>query len=112
MSKCLNKTVKTTRLVAICGYVLAVVAAIVLGIVFGIKGMGVFNKSAILDDAKTLTVLVNQNVYVTKLDTIEDACDDVFGDLKISYKMKGKMSGDDSEIVYVFDKGLARFLTE
>lgn len=104
MSKCLNKTVKTTRLVAICGYALAVVAAIVLGIVFGIKGMGVFNKSAILDDAKTLTVSVNQYAYVTKLDTIEDACDDVFGDLKISYEMKGEMSGDESEIVYVFDK--------
>ena len=102
MSKCLNKTVKTTRLVAICAYVLVVVAAIALGIVFGLKGFGVFNKSAVLDDANTLTVSVNQYAYVTKMDTIEDACDDVFGDLKVSYQMKGEMSGDESEIVYVF----------
>jgi preprotein translocase subunit SecF len=81
-----------------------IVAAVALGIVFGVKGLGVFNKSAVLDDSKTLTVSMNQHVYLNDLDKIEETCEAVFGDVKPSYQMKGEMSGDESEIVYVFDK--------
>jgi hypothetical protein len=55
-----------------------------------------------LDNAKTLTISVNQTVYENNLDTIEAACEEAFGDLKVSYQLKGKMSGDESEIVYAF----------
>lgn len=81
-----------------------IVAAVALGIVFGVKGLGAFNKSAVLDDSKTLTVSMNQHVYLNDLDKIEETCEAVFGNVKPSYQMKGEMSGDESEIVYVFDK--------
>ena len=103
MSNCQNKTKRCVSWVALVTCVL-VLAAAVIGTIFGVKGIGVFNKSAVLDDVKTLTVSMNQHVYTNNLDKVEDACEDVFGDLKVAYEMKGEMSGDESEIVYVFDK--------
>ena len=60
MSKILTKTVKKTTLLSI---VVAVIlaAAIAVGIICGVKGYGVFNKSALLNDSKTLTVSLNQH---------------------------------------------------
>ena len=105
MSKILTKTVKkTTVLAAVLTCILA--AAVALGIVFGVKGYSVFNKSASLDNAQTLTVSMNQHAYITALDTVEGACEEVFGDLKVAYEMNGEMSGDESEIVYVFNEGV------
>lgn len=104
MSKILTKMVKkTTILSAVFSAIIAI--AIALAIVFGVKGYGVFNKGASLDDAKTLTISMNQYAYVTSLDVVEDLCEDVFDDLKVSYEMQGEMSGDESEIVYVFEDG-------
>lgn len=101
MSKILTNTVKKTAVwTAVLTYILAV--AVALGIVFGMKGYGVFNKSATLDNSKTLTVSMNQYAYLTSLETVEDACEEVFGDLNVVYEMNGEMSGDESEIVYVF----------
>ena len=101
MSKILTDTVKKTAVwTAVLTYILAV--AVALGIVFGMKGYGVFNKSATLDNSKTLTVSMNQYAYLTSLETVEDACEEVFGDLNVVYEMNGEMSGDESEIVYVF----------
>ncbi len=101
MSKILTKMVKkTTILSAVFSAIIAI--AIALAIVFGVKGYGVFNKSAVLDDANTLTVNVSQYEYLTNVEAVEDVCEDVFGDLKYSYKMMGEMTGDESEIVYVF----------
>lgn len=102
MSKILTKTVKKTTLLSI---ILAVIlaAAIVVGIVCGVQGYGVFNQSALLKDSKTLTVSVNQGVYLTKLEDVEDYCEEAFEDLDIAYEIKGEMTGDESEIVYVFD---------
>ena len=101
MSKILTNTVKKTSiLTAILTFIVA--AAVAVAIIFGVKGWGVFNKSAVLDDSNTLTISMNQYAYLTTLDTVEDACEEVFDDLKVAYQMKGEMSGDESEIVYVF----------
>ena len=101
MSKILTRTVKKTSLLAtVLTFILLV--AVALGIVFGVKGYGVFNKNATLDDANTLTVSMNQHVYITALDKVEDACEAVFGDLDVAYELNGEMTGDESEIVYVF----------
>ena len=101
MSNCQNKTVKSSAgWIAFITYIIVVAA--VLGTIFGMKGIGTFNTSAVLDDVKTLTVSMNQNVYENNLDKVENVCEEVFGDLKVSYQMKGEMSGDESEIVYVF----------
>lgn len=103
MSNCQNNTVKRgAGWVAFITYIIVVAA--VLGAIFGVKGIGTFNTSAVLDDAKTLTVSMNQHVYVNNLDKVENACEEVFGDTKVVYQMKGEMSGDESEIVYVFNK--------
>ena len=105
MSKILTKMVKkTTALTAVFSAIIAI--AIALAIVFGVKGYGVFNKSVVLDDANTLTVSVSQYTYLTNVEAVEDVCEDVFGDLKYSYKMMGEMTGDESEIVYVFKSGV------
>ena len=103
MSKILTKMVKKAKLISI---ILAAVltAAIAVGVICGLTGSGVFNKSALLEDSNTLSVSMNHYVYQTKLDEVEDVCEDAFADLKVSYMMKGEMSGDESEIVYVFDK--------
>ena len=101
MSNILAKAVKNVKILSvIVAFVLA--AAIAVGIVCGVSGFGVFNKDALLKDSKTLTVSVNQYMYQTRLDEVEDECEAVLGEYGISYEMKGTMSGDDSEIVYVF----------
>ena len=106
MSKILTNTVKKTAgWIVVFTYIL--VAAVAFGIIFGAKGYGVFNKSAVLDDVNTLTVSMNQHAYLTELDTVEDACEEVFADLDISYQMKGEMTGDESELVYVFDESVS-----
>ena len=101
MSKIFTNTVKKTApWMAFLTFVIATACA--LAIVLGVKGYGVFNKSATLDDAKTLTISMNQHAYITALDKVEEACEDVFGDLNVSYEVQGEMTGDESEIVYVF----------
>ena len=101
MSKILTNTVKKTAAwMAFLTWIITI--AVAIAIILGTKGLGVFNKSTSLDDANTLTVSMNQHAYLTALDTVEDACEEVFGDLDLSYEMKGEMTGDESEIVYVF----------
>ena len=105
MSKILTNTVKKTAgWIVVFTYIL--VAAVAFGIIFNAKGYGAFNKSVVLDDVKTLTVSMNQHAYLTELDTVEDACEEIFADLEVSYQMKGEMTGDESELVYVFDESV------
>lgn len=75
-----------------------VIAAVALGIVFG-----GFNGATSMEDSKTLTVTMNKLVYNTQLEKVEEICENEFGSLKYVAEKKGEMSGDDSEIVYVFD---------
>lgn len=74
------------------------VAAVALGFVFG-----GFNGATSMEDTKTLTVTMNKLVYNTQLEKVEEICENEFGSLKYVAEKKGEMSGDDSEIVYVFD---------
>ncbi|MBO5411641.1 MAG: hypothetical protein J6A38_00985 [Clostridia bacterium] len=97
MSKILGKTVKKATLLSI---VLAAIFALatIIGIFFG------FNKSVAMEDTKSVTVSMNQFAYSTMLDDVKEDCSTVFKGLDIEYVMEGEMSGDESEIVYVFDK--------
>ena len=77
-----------------------VVIVIALGIV--LSAVLGFNAHSSLQDAKSLTVTMNKYVYTNELDTVEDICEDVIGDLKVLYEVKSEMTGDECEIVYVF----------
>lgn len=106
MSKILTKTVKKAKFVTILSSaILAVIllAAVAVGTLCGLKGWGVFNGSASVSDTKTVTVSVSQYLYQTEMDAIEDECDKAFKSVNVVQTIKGEMSGDVSEIVYVFD---------
>ncbi len=64
------------------------------------------NNDITFDHTKTVTVQVNQFAYYTKIDDIEDICEDAFDEfgLKYAYQQNGEMNGDESEIVYVFNQ--------
>lgn len=103
MSKFLKKAVKKPGVISIV--VAAVLAvAIIVAVICGVTGNGVFNSSKLLKDSQNITITVDQATYLTKIDDVEDICEDAFKDLKVSYTLKGEMSGADSELVYVFDK--------
>ncbi len=103
MNKFLNKAVKKSGLISIV--VAAILAAaVIVAVICGVTGNGVFNSSKLLKDCQTITVTVDQTTYATKLDEVEEICEDAFDGLKISYTLKGEMSGADNELVYVFDK--------
>lgn len=104
MSKLLKKLTDIKIISLILGVILA--AAVAVGILGEVFTFGVFNQDALLKDTQTLTVSINQYVYITdeKLDKVETECKEVLGEYGIVYEMKGKMSGDVSEIVYVFGK--------
>ncbi|MBQ7879495.1 MAG: hypothetical protein IJ317_02475 [Clostridia bacterium] len=96
MNKLLTKTVKKVNLMTvIMGVVLAL--AIVITAIFGI------NYAASADSGKTLSVTVNGYFYNENKAEVETVCEDVFEKLDVSYKQYGEMSGDESEILYVFD---------
>lgn len=94
MSKIFSKTVKKTTLWSV---IIAIVlaAAIVVCALFG------FNKNIEMQDKKTLTVSLNAYVYKTQLDEIKG---DLVDELGSEYTLEGAMSGDVSEIVFVFEK--------
>ena len=95
MSKLTNSVKKGTL------WSVLVVIVITLGIIFSaIIG---FNPNSSLRDASMLTVTMNRYVYNTQLDVVEEECEKAIGDLEVFYEMKSEMSGDDCEIVYIFD---------
>ena len=94
MSKIFSKTVKKTTLWSVI-VAIVVAAAIVVCALFG------FNKNLAMKDNKTLTVSLNAYVYNTQIDTVEA---ELSKELGAEYTLEGKMSGDVSEIVFVFEK--------
>ncbi len=98
MNKLLTKTVKKVTLLSV---ILAVILAlsIVVTAIFGI------NYAATASDAKTMTVTMSSFYYNDEksLEKIEDTCEKKMGGLKARYQQNGYMSGDECEIVYVFD---------
>ncbi len=95
----MSKTCKKATLLTVLLTVL-LVAAIVVGALVG------FNKGAGLSKNDTLTVSVNQALYNTQLSEVEKECEKVLGGAEVLYTQKGEMSGDESEIVYVFAEGV------
>ncbi len=97
MSKCIKKSVKNVTFLSVIVFIV-LAAAIVIGAIFG------FNPAQTVANDNSITVSVNKFAYDTELETIEAECEKVFGSEKVSYQVKGEMSGDESEIVFVFDK--------
>ena len=93
MSKIFSKTVKKTTLWSVVIAVL-LAAAIVVCAVFG------FNKDVALKDQKTMTVSLNAYIYNTQLDEVKE---DLQDKLDADYVLEGSMSGDVSELLFVFD---------
>ena len=98
MNKLLTKTVKKVTLLSV---ILAVILAlsIVVTAIFGI------NYAATASDSKTMTVTMSSFYYNDEksLEKIESTCEKEMGGLKARYQQNGYMSGDECEIVYVFD---------
>ena len=93
MSKLFSKTVnKTTLWSVLLAIVLA--AAVVVCAVFG------FNKDLALKDSKTMTVSLNAYIYNTQLDEVKEDLEET---LDANYVLEGSMSGDVSELLFVFD---------
>ena len=92
MSKIFAKTVKKTTLWSVI-LAIVVAAAIVVCALFG------FNKDLAMKDSKSLTVSLNAYVYNTKLEEVKE---DLTDKLEPAYVFEGAMSGDVSEVVFVF----------
>lgn len=96
MSK-LAKTVGKLKLWTIIGAIV-IAAGILMVAIFG------FNADAVVSDSKALTVKMNSYTYELRLDDVKEICEaelDKAG-FKDCYTLKGEMSGDSDEIVYVF----------
>ena len=94
MSKLFSKTVKKTTLWSVISAIV-LAAAIVVCALFG------FNQNIAMKDRKALTVSLNAYVYNTQLDSVKD---ELGGQLDAEQILEGVMSGDVSEIVFVFEK--------
>ena len=102
MSNLFSKTVKKTTL-------WSVIAAIVLAAAVVVCALFGFNLT--MKDKKVLTVSLNAYVYNTQLDEIKA---DLVEELDCDYTVEGGMSGDVSEVVFVFgeDADLAALKTK
>ncbi len=96
-NKFFSKTVKKSTLWAVVTAIL-IAAAIVICAVFGL------NKDATLQDKKTLTLSVDKYSYDKHSALIIEEAEKQFGALDAKYIVKGDMSGDVSEIIFVFAK--------
>ncbi len=99
MNKFFSKTVKKSTLWAVI-MAIVVAAAIVVCAIFG------FNQDATLKDSKTLTVTVNKYAYTSQKDLIMQECEGQFGGNDANYVIDGEMSGDNCEIIFVFNDGV------
>ena len=97
MNKLCEKMKNVTLLSVIMAIVLA--ASIVITAIFGV------NYAATVSDQKTLTITINRYFYDNRLDDVKDVCesDKEFKKLSVKYTYNGEMSGDECELVYVFD---------
>ena len=93
MSKIFSKTVKKTTL-------WSVIIAIVLAAAIVVCALLGFNKNVALQDQKTMTVSLNAYIYNTQLEEVKE---DLEEKLDANYVLEGSMSGDVSELLFVFD---------
>lgn len=98
LEKIIKSTIGKLTLLSVISAVIVAAGVVVLAL-FG------YSTEATNDDVKTLTVRVNQYAYSEYVDDIKDISDDVFAEAGVDYEyvMNGEMSGDESELVYVFD---------
>lgn len=98
MNKLCQKMKNVTLLSVIMAIVLA--ASIVITAIFGV------NYAATVSNQKTLTVTINRYFYDNRLDDVKAVCenDKEFKKLSVEYIYNGEMSGDECELVYVFDE--------
>lgn len=100
MNKLLSKTTKKIPLIIMtCVAVLLMILSAVLSATIGV------NYAATADDGQTITVQMNAFFYNTKIEEVEKVCEAEFEKqgLKVEYVYSGAMSGDDSELMYMFD---------
>lgn len=97
MNKLCQKIKNVTFLSVIMAIVLA--ASIVITAIFGV------NYATTVNDQNTLTVTVNRYFYDNRLDDVKAVCesDKEFKKLSVEYVYSGEMSGDECELVYVFN---------
>lgn len=99
MNKLLTKTTK--KLTLLCLVMVVIVAlATVFTAIFGV------NSAMRMDDQTTVTVKMSAVYYRDdiKREAVESVCEDAFKDLDVKYVYASQMSGDDCELMYVFDK--------
>ena len=99
LEKFIKSTMNKLTLLSVVSAIIVVLGVVVLAL-FG------YSTDTTNDDVKTLTVRVNTFAFDHNYEQIVDVCDDVFDevDVDFEYVQKGEMSGDEKEIVYVFDK--------
>ena len=88
---------------------LSILTAVVVAL--GVVCLAVFgySTSATNNDVNTVTIRVNQYAYSQHLDKIEEVAEKFFSDNKVEYEydVNAEMQGDESELVYVFDKDVS-----
>ena len=98
----MNKLCQKMKNVTLLSVIMAIVLAlsIVITAIFGI------NYAATVSNQKTLTVTINRYFYDNRLDDVKAVCenDKEFQKLSVEYIYNGEMSGDECELVYVFDE--------
>ena len=94
----MNKMKNVTLLSVIMAIVVAL--SIVITAIFGV------NYATSVSNQKTLTITINRYCYDNQLDDVKDVCekDKEFKKLSVKYTYNGEMSGDECELVYVFDE--------
>ena len=99
MNKLLTKTTK--KLTLLCLVMVVIVAlATVFTAIFGV------NTATRMNDQTTVTVKMSAFYYRddSKREAVEKVCEDAFKDLDVKYVYESQMTGDDCELMYVFDK--------
>lgn len=99
MNKIFKNTVNKITLISVIMGVLLALSLVFTGI-FGA------NFAATSESGKTLTVTMNLYHYDNKLSEVQAVCQKEFKaqGVKAEYEYHGQMSGDECELVYVFDK--------
>lgn len=96
----MNKLCQKMKTVTFLSVIMAIVLAlsIVITAIFGV------NYATTANDQNTLTVTVNRYFYDNRLDDVKAVCEKELDKLSVKYIYNGEMSGDECELVYVFDK--------
>ncbi len=92
-------THKMSAILTLAITIVLLAASIIVSVLCGV------NYGAGIKDGKTVTVSVNSFVYNNHLETLENTCEQVFTakGVEATYVYHSQMSGDNDELVFVFD---------